>query len=488
MDVPNYEDLHFVLVPLMAQGHMIPMLDIARLLAFRGVTVSYITTPLNAARIRPSFDRTTLSGLPISLVELPFPSADVGLPEGCENVDELPSRDLSLNFYEATKLLLNPLIEYLRDHHTPPSCLITDSVLPWTREVARAFRMRRLIFHGFNCFSILCFYNLYKHNVLESIASESDHLVVPGLPHKVELTKEQLRSSTLKELREEMREADETADGVVINSFEELEFEYLKTYRESTGKKAWTIGPVSLSNKDDGDKIERGKKASIDEKQCFEWLETKEPNSVVYVSFGSIGRLRPPQMEELGSALEGSGHHFIWVVKAGDALPKKFEEEPITERWMVIRGWAPQVAILSRLEIGGFVTHCGWNSTIEGLCAGVPMVTWPLFAEQFLNERLVVDVLHVGVSVGVQRPNGWLGEVEGEVVEREVIGLALKRLMDGGEKCRARRERARELGDMAREAMEVGGSSYVNLTRVIEDVLKYKSMVNVEEDGRDNEL
>ncbi|KAK1268924.1 UDP-glycosyltransferase 73C3 [Acorus gramineus] len=258
----------------------------------------------------------------------------------------------------------------------------------------------------------------------------------------------------------------------------------------STGKKAWTIGPVSLSNKDDGDKIDRGKKASIDEKQCFDWLETKEPNTVIYVSFGSYGRLRPPQMEELGTALEGSGNPFIWVVKAEDALPERFEEEPITERWMVIRGWAPQVAILSRREIGGFVTHCGWNSTIEGLCAGVAMVTWPLFADQFLNERLVFDVLRVGVSVGVERTTGWVGEeaAGGEVVEREPIGMALERLMDGGDGGGERRERAREFGELARKAMEVGGSSYVNLTGVIEDVLKYKSMENVEENGHDDML
>ncbi|KAK1317348.1 UDP-glycosyltransferase 73C3 [Acorus calamus] len=249
------------------------------------------------------------------------------------------------------------------------------------------------------------------------------------------------------------------------------------------------IGPVSLSNKDDGDKINRGKKASIDEKQCFDWLETKEPNSVVYVSFGSIGKLRPPQMEELGSALDGSRHHFIWVVKARDALPKKFEEEPTTEKWMVIRGWAPQLAILSRREIGGFVTHCGWNSTIEGLCAGVPMVTWPLLGEQFLNEKLVVDVLRVGVSVGVQRPCGWVGEeAGGEGVGREEIGMALERLMDGGDAGGERRERAREFGELARKAMEAGGSSYVNLTGVIEDVLKFKSMENVEENGHDDML
>ncbi|KAK1265177.1 hypothetical protein QJS04_geneDACA021369 [Acorus gramineus] len=224
--------------------------------------------------------------------------------------------------------------------------------------------------------------------------------------------------------------------------------------------------------------MDRGGKASTDELLCLDWLDQREPKSVIYVSFGSIGRLSPPQTAELARALESSGRNFMWVIKGSNndnGLPEEFKEDPITERRMVVRGWAPQVAILSHGAVGGFVTHCGWNSTLEGVCAGVPMVAWPLFADQFLNEKLVVDMLRVGVRVGVERPGGWAGEGAG-MVGIEDIEKALEEVMEGGEEGVLRRVRAREFREMARKAVEIGGSSYVNMTRLIEYVSEYRNL------------
>ncbi|KAK1292838.1 UDP-glucosyl transferase 73B2 [Acorus calamus] len=156
-------------------------------------------------------------------------------------------------------------------------------------------------------------------------------------------------------LRAEIIEADETADGVIFNSFEELEREYMNLYRETTGKRVWAIGPVSLSD-DMSNTINQGRKASIEEHQCIEWLDQREPKSAIYVSFGSIGRLNPPQTAELARALDASGRNFMWVVKPrdDDGLPEEFKVEPVTARRMIVRGWAPQVAVLSHEAVGGF--------------------------------------------------------------------------------------------------------------------------------------
>ncbi|KAK1311595.1 UDP-glycosyltransferase 73C3 [Acorus calamus] len=480
----NPEDLHFLLLPFMAPGHMLPMSDIAVLLALRGASVTLITTPLNAARLRPTLSHHHPL---ISLVALPFlPAPDSGLPDGCESFDALPSRDHEPAFFRATESLLAPTLRHLRaPGRAPPRCVIADAFLPWAREIAREFRAPRLVFHGCACFATLCFHNLIANGALARVGHEREQrIIVPGMPHEVEITQEQLQvdDTRLDDLRVEMWEAGEMADGVVVNSFEELEHEYLDVYREATGKDVWMIGPVSLSNKNPSNTMDRGGKASTNELRCLDWLDQREPKSVIYVSFGSIGRLSPPQTAELARALESSGRNFMWVIKGGNndnGLPEEFKEEPITERRMVVHGWAPQVAILSHGAVGGFVTHCGWNSTLEGVCAGVPMVAWPLFAEQFLNEKLVVDVLRVGVRVGVERPSGWAGEGVG-VVGVEAIERALEEVMDGGKEGVLRRMRARELGEMARKAVEVGGSSYVNMTRLIDYVSEH---MYVNDDG-----
>ncbi|KAK1298609.1 UDP-glycosyltransferase 73C3 [Acorus calamus] len=470
----NHEDLHFLLLPFMASGHMLPMSDIAVLLALRGASVTLITTPLNAARLRPSLSPHHSL---ISLVPLPFPPAtESGLPEGCESFDALPSRDHEPAFFRATEALLAPTLRHLRARcRTPPSCVIADALLPWAREVAREFRAPRLVFHGYAFFATLCLHNLVAHGALTRVGDGNARVVVPGMPHEVEITEEQLQ---VDERLKDLWEARETADGVIVNSFEELECEYLDVYREATGKNVWVIGPVSLSN-NPSNTIDRGGKTSPNELWCLDWLNRREPKSVIYVSFGSIGRLSPPQTAELARALEASGRNFMWVIKDGGGLPKEFKEEPITEKRMVVHGWAPQVAILSHRAVGGFITHCGWNSTLEGVSAGVPLVAWPLFAEQFINEKLVVDVLHIGVRVGVERLSGWAGEGVG-VVGIEAIERALEEVMDGGKEGVLRRKRVRELGKMARKAVDVGGSSYVNMTRLIEYVSEHRS---VKDDG-----
>ena len=139
---------------------------------------------------------------------------------------------------------------------------------------------------------------------------------------------------------------------------------------------------------------------------------------------------------------------------------------------LLIRGWAPQVLILSHPAIGGFLTHCGWNSTIEAICAGMPMLTWPLFGDQFFNEKFIVQVLRIGVRVGVETPVNWGNEEKsGVLVKKEHVLKAIQVLMDEGNEREERRKRARELAEMAKKAVE-GGSSHFNVTQLIQDIMQ----------------
>nr|GEX00799.1 putative UDP-glucuronosyl/UDP-glucosyltransferase [Tanacetum cinerariifolium] len=252
--------------------------------------------------------------------------------------------------------------QYIEKLNPRPSCIVSDTFLLWPRETAKKFQIPRIVFDGMSCFTQMCNHVLYL------------------------------------------------SKGVAINSFEEMEKEYADEYRKIKGDKVWCIGPLSLCHKDESEKFQRGNKSSINKNKCLEWLDSQENGSVIYACLGSISRVEPTQLIELALALESSKKPFIWVVRADhktENIENWIDEEGFEERTnnrsaLLIRGWAPQILVLSHPAIGGFLTHCGWNSILEGICAGVPMVTWPQFQDQFYNEKLVVQVLRIGVSVGAQ--------------------------------------------------------------------------------------
>ncbi|KAK3226653.1 hypothetical protein Dsin_006515 [Dipteronia sinensis] len=473
--------LHFVLFPFMAQGHMIPMIDIARLLAQRSVIITVVTTPHNAARFEKTLARAIESGLQIRLIQLQFPWAEAGLSQGCENFDLMPSLDLALNFFTATGMLQEPVEKLFGELKPQPNCIISDMCLMYTAHIASKFNIPRIGFHGFSCFCLLCIHNTKVSNVLDSITSESEYFVIPSMPDKVEFTKPQIDSTPpqLKKLGAKSHEADLATYGVIVNSFEELEPAYFKEYSKVKEGKVWCIGPVSLYNKDYLDKAQRGKTASMDENQILKWLDSQDSSSVLYACLGSLCNLIPAQLIELGLGLEASDRPFIWVIREGVnskelqkwAMENGFEERN-KGRGLVIWGWAPQVLILSNPAIGGFLTHCGWNSCLEGISAGLPLITWPLFADQFCNEKLVVQILKIGVRVGVEYPMTWGKEEKvGVLVMREDVKNAVEKLMNQEKEAQERRKRARELGMLAKAAVEEGGSSNLNITLLLDDIM-----------------
>ncbi|XP_076950027.1 anthocyanidin 3-O-glucosyltransferase 4-like [Bidens hawaiensis] len=275
---------------------------------------------------------------------------------------------------------------------------------------------------------------------------------------------------------ERMQEAEKEAIGIVVNSFEELEPKYVEEFAKAKGKRVWCVGPVSLCNQSFQDRAERGNKAGINGHDCLKWLDSKESGSVIYVCLGSLTYASTEQSIELGLGLESSNIPFVWFIRQPSEefeewLSKEGYEERIKGRGLMVRGWAPQILILSHQAIGGFVTHCGWNSTLEGISAGVPMVTWPHFAEQFLNERFIINVLKIGVRIGTEVPVSFMKlDKPKEIVKREDVKKALVDLMKSDEEGEARRTRSRAFAAMAKRAMEDGGSSHRNMTLMIQAI------------------
>ncbi|PWA36546.1 UDP-glucuronosyl/UDP-glucosyltransferase [Artemisia annua] len=475
-------NLHFVLFPLLAPGHMVPMIDMARILAHHGSNVTIITTPLNANRYKPIIARAVKANLKIQIIEVKLKLAEVGLPEGCESFDTLPSPELAYKLFTAINMLKEPSELVLRELSPAPSCIISDSYITWTSDVAQTLDIPKLVFHGPGCFWLMCMHVVSTTNVLSGIESDSQPFVLPELPDRIEVTKLQLMGTSridltdLSGFRSQIQEREKYSYGFVVNSFDELEPEYVKELAKAKDKKVYCLGPVSLCNKDDLDIAERGNKAAVNEHDCLEWLDGKDPGSVMYICLGTLTRVPTEQVIELGLGLESTNIPFIWCIRnETEELQRWFSEsgfeERVGERGLIIHGWAPQVMILSHRALGGFITHCGWNSTLEAVCAGLPMVTWPHLFDQFLNEKFITEVLKIGVRIGIDIPADT-GEQDkaGALVKKEEIKAAIECLMNAGEEGERRRKRAQELAEMAKKAMEEGGSSHLNVITMIQDV------------------
>ncbi|KAK1300548.1 UDP-glucose flavonoid 3-O-glucosyltransferase 7 [Acorus calamus] len=326
--------------------------------------------------------------------------------------------------------------------------------LPFAAECARACNVPSLVFHGTSFFS-LCVSESIAFAIECARARDDDNrpFVVPGLPDSIVLRPSQVPRASAAPLMKRLRESNALSYGAVFNSFYELEPAYAEHYRTRLAHRAWHVGPVCLFRTDKCDEL------------LLSWLDSKEPGSVVYACFGSMSRFSRVQLEEIASGLVASGQHFMWATRDSDVKEDMLAGH---DKGMIARGWVAQMAILRHPAIGGFVTHCGWNSVIEGLCAGVPMVTWPLFAEQFFNERMVVDVLRVGVAVGATE---W-GDEREEVVAGEALRGAVERVMDGGGEAEGMRGRVREIGEAARRAVREGGSSHADLGRLMEELVE----------------
>lgn len=272
-----------------------------------------------------------------------------------------------------------------------------------------------------------------------------------------------------------------SANGILVNTWQDLEPTTIKALmeREVLGGIAsghvYPVGPVVRTVEPKGNNHARN--------EVLRWLDDLPAESVVYVSFGSGGALSEAQMVELAWGLELSQQRFVWVVRRPreeDASGSFFEvkegnEESVdyylpegfvgrTERvGRVVQVWAPQAEILGHPAVGGFVTHCGWNSVMESLRNGVGMVAWPLYAEQRMNARMLTE--EVGVAVRVR-------EREGEVVGREEIGKVVRRIMveEEGRRIRARVKELKLSGDKALSKL---GSSHESLCQMTRDCLNY---------------
>uniref|UniRef100_A0A0E0BXX8 Glycosyltransferase N-terminal domain-containing protein n=1 Tax=Oryza meridionalis TaxID=40149 RepID=A0A0E0BXX8_9ORYZ len=441
------EELHFLVVPLIAQGHIIPMVEVACLLASRGVRATVVTTPVNAARNGAAVEAARRDGLAVDLAEVAFPGPEFGVPEGLENMDQLADVDGDMypSLQRAIWAMAAPLERLVRALPRRPDCLVADYCNPWTAPVCDRLGIARVVMHCPSAYFLLATHNLSKHGVYGRLAlaagdGELEPFEVPDFPVRAVVDMATFRRffqwPGLEKEERDAVEAERTADGFVINTFRDIEGAFVDGYAAALGWRAWAIGPTCAAAGTDADaRASRRNRADVDAGRILSWLDVRPPASVLYISFGSISHLAAKQVIELARGIEASGRPFVWAIKeakAADAAVREWldgegYEERVKDRGVLVRGWAPQ----------------------------------------FSSERLLVDVLGVGVRSGVTAPPMYLpAEAEGVQVTGAGVEKAVAELMDGGADGAARRARARELAATARAAVEEGGSSHADLTEV----------------------
>ncbi|RZB50196.1 Linamarin synthase 2, partial [Glycine soja] len=256
-----------------------------------------------------------------------------------------------------------------------------------------------------------------------------------------------------------------TSSAIIVNTIQEFELEVLDAIKAKFPN-IYNIGPAPLLTRHvPEDKVlSIGSSLWVEDSKCLESLDKWQPNSVVYVNYGSWTVITEHHLKEIALGFANSMHPFLWIIRPdvmmGESaiLPKEFFYE-IKERGY-ITNWCPQERVLAHSSIGLFLTHCGWNSLTEAICEGKPMICWPFFAEQQMNCRYACTTWGIGMELnhGVKR---------GEIVE-------LVKEMIEGDKAKEMKQNVLEWRKKALEATDIGGSSYNDFNRFVKEALHFE--------------
>lgn len=475
--------------PLPVQSHVNSMLKLAQLLSLANLKVTFLNSIHNHQRMAQYTDIEAHFG------RYPGFRFEV-IPDGLPDDHPRAGGDWMLDLFQGLKATAGPILrEIVSGAHTDKvTCLVVDGVMSFGYDIANQAGLPVI---GFRLISACCIWAYFCiPNLIEAGEmpfdfednQDMDKLVhnIPGMDSFLRhrdlpsfCRVKDISDPTLQHLIIDTQRARQ-AHSLILNTFDDLEGPILSLIHAHCSN-VYSIGPLhahlnyrlspeesSLSNTSCSSLWE------VDQ-SCISWLDQKPTKSVVYVSFGSLTNLTRDQFVEFWAGLVMSNVYFLWVVRPNMipindpdwAVPNEVEEGTKERGCMV--SWAPQEEVLSHRAIGGFLTHSGWNSTLESIVSGVPMLCWPYFADQQVNSRYVSEVWKIGLDMK-------------DICDRTIVEKMVTDLMAWK---RDELERSMAItSHLAKKSIMKGGSSYCNLDRLIEDI---KSMSNkalkVEEKG-----
>ncbi|KAK1430434.1 hypothetical protein QVD17_13153 [Tagetes erecta] len=264
------------------------------------------------------------------------------------------------------------------------------------------------------------------------------------------------------------------AKGIMVNTFLELETHAFESFLGVNFPPVYPVGPVLNLG---------GVAAQVDDTDVFSWLDAQPSSSVVLLCFGSMGSFDEVQVKEIARGLERSGHRFVWSLRRQPPLDQSYEmlpEDYVDPRVILpdgflehtsgkgkVIGWAPQVELLAHEAVGGFVSHCGWNSMLESVWFGVPTATLPIYCEQQMNAFEMVVELGLAVDLKMDyKMNVFYPEDNMVIVTAEEIERGIRRLMEDDEV----RAKVKEMSKLSRATVDEGGSSYASVGYLVEEI------------------
>ncbi|XP_002530397.3 7-deoxyloganetic acid glucosyl transferase [Ricinus communis] len=463
---------HVLIFPAPGQGHVNSMLKLAELLALAGLKITF----LNFEYIHENLFRC--SDVQARFDKYPgfqFKTIPNCWPEGRRIGN---TSDTLRELLEAMKMQSKPIFKKILvecNITAPINCIIGDMLMGFVYDVASEVGIPAIQFHTISACSVLTFLSIPDVLAAQELPvkgkEDMDQLItkVPGMENFLRRRDlpdfcQEASDPSLLIITKEMRES----QALILNTFEELDKEILAQIRTHYPK-TYTIGPLHMLLKSRLTSIKKQELYTTSnsivevDRSCINWLDKQPKRSVLFVSFGSTTLMTRDQMMEFWHGIVNSKIRFLWVLrpqsitaKDGDDLERFLDEFEVgpKESGYIVR-WAPQEEVLGHKATGGFLTHSGWNSTLESIAAGVPMICWPYYGDQQVNSRFVSAVWKVGLDMK--------DVCDREIVEKMVIDLMVNRKEEFvGSSTR--------MAEAAKNSVKDGGSSFCNLESLIKDI------------------
>nr|XP_043625004.1 gallate 1-beta-glucosyltransferase 84A23-like [Erigeron canadensis] len=468
--------VHVLLVTFPAQGHVNPLLRLGKLIASKGnVLVTFSAIKAIGKKMKEAGAAVSGDPTPVGnrggMIRFEF------FDDGCSEDNDDERYDFDTYFPKLEAFGKSSITEIINHHAKtglPVSCLINNPFVPWVSDLAAELNIVNAMLWVQSC---ACFSSYYHfENSLVPFPSEEQPKIDVHLPNMPVLKHDEIPSflhpsTPYPFLRRAILGQFKNLSKifcVLMETFQELEDDVIKYMSKICPIRP--IGPLfknpllKTSSNISGDLIKAD--------ECLEWLDKKDSSSVVYISFGSVVSLNQEQVNELAYGLLNSGVSFLWVMRMGKTstgqsgeLPEGFLDEA-GDRGLVVQ-WSPQAEVLTHPAVSCFVTHCGWNSTMEALSSGVPVVAFPHWGDQVTDAKYLVDEWKIGIRMS-------RGEAESRVIGRNEVEECLREATSGA-KAAEMKKNVLKWKKAAEDAVAEGGTSDRNIQEFVDEVTKISS-------------